>query len=293
MIYPNMLLRIRSNDMFHFSRALCTIMILTASLGLCACSNKDKKPGQALVKVNGEEITMLQVNDELGLADTAASNRKSTNKQLLDSLVDRQLLISEAINYKINRTPEVIRAIERAKSKIIEQTYLKQVVSKIPEPTMAEITDYFHAHPEYFSDRKHFDLQQLIFATRDVNEEFKTTMDSAKSLDTITAWLEKHNIRYTQGQLSRSSTDLPEQMATKLGKMKKGQLFIYSDGESSLLNLITGIKDTPVTINVAAPQIKQYLIRKKSREAIDAEISRLRSLAKIEYLNEQAWTAQP
>lgn len=293
MSHQNRLLLSGTNNVFHFSRVLCTMMMLMIALGLAACNNKDKKPGQALVKVNGEEITMLQFNDELSLAGTSTGNPKSTNKQLIDSLIDRQLIISEAIIHKINRSPEVMRAIERAKSKIIEQAYLKHIVSKITEPTLAEITDYFQKHPEYFSERKQFDMQQLIFAAKDVNDELKATMDSAKSFDTITAWLDRHNIRYTQGQVSRSSTDLPEPMATKLGKMKKGQFFIFNDGESSLLNSISGIKNTPVAFDVAALQIKQYLIRKKSREAIDAEISRLRTLAKIDYLNEQALYIQP
>lgn len=288
MIRPYRLPLTKINNLLSSRCTLCSILMLTTALGLSACNNKDKRPGQTLVKVNGEEITMLQINEEITLVDAEADK-----KQLLESLIERQLIIDEAIRNKIHRSPEVIRATERAKSKIIEQAYLKNIVSKISEPTRAEINDYFQRHPEYFSVRKQFDLQQLIFATKDISDELKTTMDSAKSLDIIAAWLDRHNIRYTRGYLSRNSIDLPEQMATKLGKMKNGQLFIFNEGEKTMLNSITEIRNIPLTINAATPQIKQYLIRKKSREVIDAEIKQLRSLAKIEYLNEQVLSAHP
>ena len=50
---------------------------------------------------------------------------------------------------------------------------------------------------------------------------------------------------------------------------------------------INAIKDSPITVTVAAPQIERYLVNQKYKQATDAEIARLRSLATIEYLNAQ------
>jgi peptidyl-prolyl cis-trans isomerase C len=70
--------------------------------------------------------------------------------------------------------------------------------------------------------------------------------------------------------------------------MQKGQLFIVNEGENSMINSIADIKDSPVTAKNAAPQIEQYLLNKKTKEVADAEITHLRSMAKIEYLNASA-----
>ena len=62
-------------------RVLCGILVLITAASLSACGNKDKKAGQALVKVNGEEITLLQLNDELGRAGVPAGQQEAASKQ--------------------------------------------------------------------------------------------------------------------------------------------------------------------------------------------------------------------
>jgi hypothetical protein len=48
---------------------------------------------------------------------------------------------------------------------------------------------------------------------------------------------------------------------------------------------VNEVKDAPVTLAVASPQIEQFLTNKKNKEMASAELQRLRSTAKIEYLN--------
>ena len=161
-------------------------------------------------------------------------------------------------------------------------------MTKITKPSNAEIIDYFQKHPEYFSARKQFDIHQLVIAENDFSTELKLFIDSVNSIEEVSAWLDSHSIRYARGQLSRSTSDMPEQMVEKIKEMNKGQLFLVNEGNNRLINFIFDIKDSPVTFTNAALQIEQYLINKKSKDAVDAEIAHLRSLAKIEYLNASA-----
>ena len=57
-----------------------------------------------------------------------------------------------------------------------------------------------------------------------------------------------------------------------------------------MLIALADVKDTPVTLAQAAPQIEQFLFNKKSKEAADAELKRLRATAKIEYFNQGSKT---
>jgi len=279
------------NASMPYKRVLCGFLVLLSTTGLSACGNKENKAGQALVRVNGDEITVLQINDELRRAGVKSDQQEAATKQLLESLIDRQLIIAEAKRNKIDRSPEVIQAIERGKAQIITQAYLKNIVTNISKPSKTEINDYFQKHPEYFTQRKQYDIQQLIIATKDLNDKLKSAIDTASSLDGVETWLNAHNIQYSRGKLSRNTTDLPEAMVAKLMGINKGQLFIVNEGEKSLLNTITDIRNSPVSAKDAEPQIEQYLISKKSREAAEAEITHLRSLAKIEYLNASAPSA--
>lgn len=269
-------------------RVLCAILILGTAISITACGNKEKKAGQALVRVNGDEITVLQVNDELKRAGVKPEQQEAATRQLLESLIDRQLILEEAMRNEIDRTTGVVQAIERAKTQIIAQAYLKSLESKIDKPLAADIDDYYQKHPEYFSQRKQYDVQQLVIATRDFSTDLRSVVDSAKSLDAVAAWMDGHNMHYVRGQLSRSTTDLPEPMVVKLKDMHRGQLFIVNEGENSMINLIANIKTNPIAAKDAAPQIEQYLINKKIKELAEAEITHLRSSAKIEYLNASA-----
>jgi EpsD family peptidyl-prolyl cis-trans isomerase len=267
-------------------RALCAALVLVA-VTLSACGNKakDNKPGQALASVNGNEITVLQLNEELQRAGVPAAQQDLASKQLLQALIDRQLLESEAEKEKLDRDPKVMQAIDRARALIIAQAYVQKHVGNVTQPTPAEVEDYFHKHPEFFSNRKQFNMNELIMGTADLTPEVKATADGAKSLEEVAVWLDAHKIKYGRTQVTRSTADLNPEVSQKLLAMPKGQIFIVKEGERAMLISIAETRDAPVTVQVAAPQIAQFLVTQKNKELAANEVKRLRSGAKIEYMN--------
>ena len=263
-------------------------LVLMLVLSLSACGgDKKKEASQSLVRIDGQEITVLQLNEELGRTPPQATPeaQAATRKQVLEALVDRQLLLNEAASSKLDRDPKVMQAIERAKAQILAQAYLQSRVAKMAQPTRAEIDDYFVKHPEFFTQRKSFDMQQLVIATKDFSDPLRTVIDNAKSLDEVAAWLDGKSVQYARNQVARTTADLPPQLVSKLQGMKKGQLFVIKENDRSLLVGLNDIKESPVTAEAAVPQIEQYLRNQKSQETAKAELVRLRSLAKLEYLN--------
>jgi EpsD family peptidyl-prolyl cis-trans isomerase len=271
------------------SRLACAVLVMIAAAGLSACGDKGaKKPGQALASVNGNEITVLQLNEELQRAGVAPAQQEVASKQLLEALIDRQLLQEQAEKDKIDRDPKVLQGIERAKSLILAQAYIQKRIGTVAKPTRTEVEDYFHKNPGFFTARKQFDMRQLVMATKDIDAPLKAAIDSAKSLEEVAGWMDTHKVRYARAQLTRSSADLPPELSNKLLAMPKGQLFIIKEGERSLLISIAEVRDTPVTLEAATPQIEQFLLNKRTKESTDAELARLRAAAKIEYLNKAA-----
>lgn len=267
-------------------REVCAVVMLVAVAGLSACGSKDKAPGQSLVKVNGQEITVHQVNEELMRGNIPAEQKEAATKQLLEALIDRQLLQGEAMRDKIDRDPAVMQAIERAKAQIISQAYLQKRLAKVAKPTKEEIDAYFGSHPEIFTQRKIFDMSQLIIAAKDLSSDLKVLLGTAKSLEEVAAWLDGHKIAYTPHKMVRSSADLPPELIKKLQGMRKGQMIVIQEGDRNVLVVVNDIKESPVTAAIATPQIGQFLFNKKNKEASEAELARLRTAAKIEYLNQ-------
>lgn len=252
-----------------------------------ACNSKvEQKPGQALANVNGEEITVMQLNDELSRSNAPATQQEAARKQALESLIDRQLLIGEAAKEKVDRDPRVVQAIERARSVILAQAYMQKRLGTPAKPTAAEVETYYSQNPQFFAQRKHFDMREIILPTREVSDELKAVMDKTRSLDEVAAWLDQHKVKYQKAQLSRSGSELPPELSAKLLALAKGQLFIVREGERSMLVTIADIRSSPVELDAARPQIEQYLVAKKGKEAAEEEVKRLRASAKIAYINQ-------
>ena len=88
------------------TKALVSAMLL---IGLAACG--EKKPAsasssQVVAIVDGQEITIHQVNNEL-----AKTGGQQVTKQLLDGLVARQLLINAAKKDKLDTDPAVLAGL--------------------------------------------------------------------------------------------------------------------------------------------------------------------------------------
>jgi EpsD family peptidyl-prolyl cis-trans isomerase len=262
------------------------VVLLGVALALSACGNKEKAASQSLASVDGTEITTMQLNEEIGLA-RVQPGQPEANKRVLEGLVDRQVLVAAAENDKLDRDPKVLQQIARARALILAQAYMQKRVGALAPPTRAEVSDYFTKHPELFTQRKQYDMRQLVLATKDMTDELKKEIDGAKSLEEVATWLDAHKVQFGRSQLARSSADLPPELVTRLNGMTKGQLFIVREGERSMLMSLNDIKEAPVTLEQAAPQIEQYLVNTRNKEAAGGEIARLRKLAKIEYLNKE------
>lgn len=266
--------------------------VLGFALMLSACGGEptSMEPGQSLVRVNGEEITVMQLNDELSRARVQAEQLEQAKKQLLESMIDLQLMVAEAQQSKLDRSPNVMRAIERARKQIIAQSYMQTTLSQIENPTDAEISQFYEEHPGLFAQRKKYTLAFLRFPSGSLNDALHKTIKSAKSLSDVAQWLDKQQISYLRDELIRTTTDLSPQMIAKLEETAKGEMFLMDENATSLLIAVKDIEADPVTVETIKPQITTHLLNIKRREAVQAEVSRLRAAANIEYLHATADT---
>lgn len=252
---------------------------------LVACGKSEQKSGQALVKVGKEEITALQLNEELQRVNVPAAQQAQARKQVLESLVDRQVVLNQAMEEKVDRDPKVVQAIERAKALIIAQAYMQKHAGTPAKPSKAEIQSYFEKNPLLFTERKTMELRQLNMSTADISDALKKEIDAAKSIDEVAGWLDRNGIKYARQQISRSTADLAPALSAKLVTLPKGQLFIVREGDRSTLMTIAEMKETPVDLATAEPQIAQFLANTRTKDNATAELARLRGATKIEYLN--------
>ena len=66
-------------------------LAVTMAVTLVACGKSESKSGQALVKVGKEEVTALQLNEELQRVNVPAAQQPQARKQVLES--DRKSVV--------------------------------------------------------------------------------------------------------------------------------------------------------------------------------------------------------
>lgn len=257
---------------------------------LIACSGeREPKLGQALVKVNGAEITIHQLNRELqGLpVDSDPVQRELMRKKALDLLIDRQLLVAAAFQNKIDRDPEVMQAIERAREQILAQAYLgRQATSHSNSPSREQVEFYYQQNPQLFSGRQLFELRQLVLTGNSYTPDIGNFIERAATIEDVAVWLDRAKVNYSKSHTQRSTADLPTQLLPNLNELTKGRPFVIKDGSKVIISTIHYIKDTPVTRDEALGDIERFLVNNKARDSAIDTLSSLRANAKIEYLNE-------
>lgn len=249
---------------------------------------KEKSASQVAAKVNAEEITVHQINNILArnpkIPPEAAAQAKH---EILSRLIDQQLAKQQAVEKKLDRSPKVVQAIEAARNEILARAYLEQVASGQAKPTADDVKKYYNEHPELFSQRRIFNLEEIVVAPQQgLAAKLREQVSKTKSLEPVAAWLKSQNIAFAPNRGVRAAEALPLEILPKLQIMKDGEIqVIEADGRVFVFR-IAGSKSAPVTEAQASPRIQQFLFNRGSSDAVAAELKRLKDSANIEYVGE-------
>jgi EpsD family peptidyl-prolyl cis-trans isomerase len=265
-------------------------LLFCVALAACGRSDDKKVATQVAAKVNSEEITVHQVNNVLArnpnLPPEAAARAK---RQVVDRLIDQQLAVQQALEKKLDRSPEVVQALEAAKDEILARAYLRQVAGSHAKPTPEEVKQYYAEHPELFAQRRLYVLEEITFAPRDdIGAELRAELPGLRTMQGIAEWLKTREVQFTVNRGARAAEQIPIEMLPKLQGMKNGDIQVLAGGERQIVVRVVATKAAPVDEAKAAPAIQQYLFNRRSNEAIAEEIKRLKGAAKIEYVGEFA-----
>jgi EpsD family peptidyl-prolyl cis-trans isomerase len=278
------------NANFSLARVFGLALLSAIVLQLVACGHKGggaAKSGQTIARVNGDEITIGQLNYELQRSNVNAAQQDVASKQIVQGLIDRQLVTQAAIDSKLDRNPNVLQAIENAKAMVLAQAYLESKAANVAKPTDAEVKEYYNKHPDLFANRKVYLMDELSLSASSYSKELNDVANSAKTLEEIMAWLDKNNIAYNHAQATHAAESLPEALRQQLLKMVVGDIIFIRAREGNIIGRIQAVKVTPLTEDDAKPFIERGLFGDKRKVAAKEEMKNLRNAAKIVFLDDK------
>ena len=286
--------RVAGPDARTRASTLALVAALAASALLVAgCGKKEEKATQVAAKVNGDEITVHQLNFVLQRQRIPAAGPQgdAIRRQILDRLVDEQLVVQKAEKEKLDRDPRVMQALDAARRQILTQAYVEQLADKTPRPTEAELKAYYDGKPDQFAARKVYVIQKVdVTVPAERRQAVATQLQSLASAAAVTDWLKSQNLPYNVSTTNNPSDQLGP-MRAQIEGMKEGQSIARPTAQGVAALTVQSVKEDPATFEQVKPRLEQQLWNERKRDAVMNELKTLKDGAKIEYVGAFAASA--
>lgn len=272
--------------MMHRSIRLSAVLL--ALLALAACGTGGSTPsGQVVAKVNGDEITIHQVNAAMarfGKLDEAQA--KAASKQVLNALIDQQLLLKKAAEKKLERDPAVMQALEVAKRQVLSQAYLEKIMQGVTKPSTNDVHAYYAKNPALFENRRIYRFQEILLENNkpEMLQAAKAKLEQVKGMREFAQWLQTEKIAFKANETVKPAEQFPPEILQRVQALKVGQTAIISSDKGTLILNLVAVRDQPVTEAQAKPAIESYLLNKKRAEYAETEVKKMHDAAQIKYL---------
>lgn len=254
---------------------------IAAGVLLSGCHKEPK--GQILAIVNGDEISVQELNAELqGVRIPDSANRDALRRQVLQRLIDRKLIVQKAREQGLDKTPEFVAQQRRAEENLLVAMLGQKIAATVPMPAETEVTQYIADNPTQFSGRERLLLDQIQFqAPKDVKKLM--ILKDAHSLDQIAAGVQSLGLAFSRGKGVIDTGRLDPQLMAVINKLPPGEPFVLPSNGQYVASVIVGRDPTPTPPNVAKLAAAEMVRRKELIAESKAQVARARSTAEIEY----------
>jgi EpsD family peptidyl-prolyl cis-trans isomerase len=267
----------------NHSRKLFALGIVL-SVVLVACGEK-KDAGHAAMKINGETITVTEMERQMEESGHSADSGPGITGKMMKSMIDKELMRQAAIKEKLDTDENVRASLAAANRMILATAYMQKQMAAIGKPTEAEVSGYFNQHPEFFGERKLYDLQEVVIKNPGANlAEIKAKVAGGINLKDFLHWLDGKKIPNSSQQFSASSDQMRDEVAKKFKEAHVGQAIILDDSNKTSALFVNSVQPQPVALAQASPIIMKRLFNTRMSDSIEGKIKQLHEQAKIEYV---------
>ena len=258
-------------------------LVATVALGVALAGCSKKPTDQVVAIVNGEEISMPELNAELGNAQVPPGvDKKVVQQQLLQRLVDRRLLAQAAKDQGLDRDPAFIVEQRRVMESLLVEKLAKRTNDTIPVPTAAEIDKFIAGNPSLFGGRQLYGVDQIAFQTPADASKLKA-LEPAKTMDEVTAVLRQLGITFQRANRVVDSATVPPEQMQKILSLPKGEPFVVPSQGQVTVNVITGGKAEPLPDTQARAMAVRALRSQSLAKLGEARLKEARTKGKVEY----------
>lgn len=283
-------------------RARTLLLVATAALALAGCEKlgiggKSAPKGQVVATLDGQEITVLEVNAELaGTAIPPTMARRDAEKLALENILTRRMLSKAAEERELNKRPEFLLQERRASEQLRVQALARDIASKVVTPTRDEADKFISENPYLFANRQFLIMDQIQFL-RPENVE-KLGLEGAKTMAEVEQILTSNQIQFRRQPASLDTLGanpaFVKEVTTVLAKNPE-ELFMFAtrpEGAPAPVILVNQVKETrqqPFTGDKAREYAVNFLRNERIQNALRSEVERQQKSQKERVVFQPGW----
>lgn len=279
------------------ARPVSFIGVTALALFLLGCEQANSVAKIETVATVGEDrISEVELNLAVsGLGDLDESQMAEAKGHLLSALIDQRLIAQAAKKAGLDRDPAVEISMAQASRQVLAEAYAERNFKDVAKPSESEIVDYYGRHPELFFGRRIYRVQELELRLDSSRlPELESRLKSSHSMGDLVSWVREQGIRSKSAMAVKPAEQIPAHLLDRLYKMKDGQVAILPGRRGHVL--VQQLQDSqfkPVSLEQAKNAIERVLVAEKRKQAMEADLQKLRQAAEIEYATGYAPVAEP
>lgn len=272
---------------------MAVIPLMVAASLLAGCGNKDEAKGatQAAARVNGQEVTVHQINLILERQPSLKPDQIDlASRQVLEGLVDQELAVQMAEEMKLDRDPKVLQILDAQRRATLSRMYLDKVsTAGVGTPSADDVRKYFDENPGLFSNRRVYVLQEfLIQGEGEPVAQLRAKLEQATTAPAFVELIKASGLKAQANQVTQPAESLPMGLVKKLNEMKDGQALLETIPGGLKIVIVAASRPQPLTFDQAKPAIERFLVETRRAEWLKNHIKDLRGKAKVDYVGKFA-----
>jgi len=261
--------------------AFSTVCAMAALLAAC---HKGVPEGQVAATVDGEEVTLQELNTEIQASNLPQGvDKQVAQREALQRIIDRKLILKAARDKKIDKSPEFQSVKQRTDELLLAQAYVKQQQAAVPVPNDSDISKFMSEHSNAFGNREMLQLDQIQFRPAGPGDIKKLSqIEKDHNLDAVATHLTALGIKFKRGKAGLDTAQLPTEVINRINA-QPGEPFVIPLNGIITINAVIGHQAAPGDPAEMRQQAVGLWRNQQFGKLVSDKVKELRSSAKITY----------
>lgn len=256
----------------------------TALLTLMALSACDKEAtGQVAAVVNGEEITLQEVNAEMGAAASAeGADKEAIQKAALQRVIERRLMADMARDEGMDETQDYLLRKRQLDDALLVQLMGQKAERAVQVPDRQEIDAYIKANPAMFANRSILTVDRIQFPVPADFSKLKA-LENDHSMAAVANRLNLLNIAFQRGEAQVDTAQLGQERLQRIRALPDGEPFVIPENGVVTIGVITGQTAAPLNAEQSRQLATQAMRSERLEKTLRERLKTARTSAEIDY----------